>query len=55
MITCKNCGEPIADEIIADLHVDGFDDDDIICNLCTTKMLAAFILSIDGDDKDDDA
>lgn len=54
MITCKKCGEPIADEIIDDLHVDGIADDDIVCNLCTVKMLAAFVTTIGDDDNEDD-
>jgi hypothetical protein len=39
MITCKCCGNEIGQRIIDDVHVDGFDDADIICVKCTKEIL----------------
>lgn len=39
-VYCRSCGELIDPEIIDDVHVDGFDDDDIVCQKCAKAWLA---------------
>jgi len=39
-IYCRDCGKIIDPKIIADVHVDGFADDDIICVACTKRRHA---------------